>query len=370
MRIVYVSRGYGPHDRRFLAAQVAAGLQVGFLRLGGRRGRDEPLPAGVELVLWGGGRETPAVRWPPLLAGQLRSALERARPDVVHAGPIQDVVLWAALAGVRPLVAMSWGFDLLQDARRGLGRWAARRALRGADLLLCDCDAVRGEAVGLGMDADRIVVFPWGVDLRRFRPGRSRTIRRALAWEKEFILLVTRSWERRYGIEVLLDAFTAAVRREPRLRLLLIGDGSLKSEVLRRMGDPEVGSRVYLPGVVDQEWLPAFYHSADLYVSPSHVDGTSVSLLEAMACGLAVAVSDIPGNREWVQPGAQGWWFPDGDTHGLADVLVEAPKRRERLDRMGRRNRYVVERRADWRRAPRLLADAYARAARISRESR
>ena len=370
MRVVYVSRGYGPHDRRFLAAQAAAGLQVGFLRLTGRRGRDEPLPPGVETLLWDGARETPALRWPPLLAGQLRSALKRARPDVVHAGPLQDVALAAALAGVRPLVAMSWGFDLLEDARRGPGRRAARRALQGADLLLCDCDAVRREAVNLGMDADRIVVFPWGVDLRQFRPGRSRSVRSALGWEGEFILVATRSWERRYGIEVLLEGFAVAVRREPRLRLVLIGDGSLRPYVLRRIEDPEVSSKVRLPGVVDQEWLPAFYRSADLYVSPSHVDGTSVSLLEAMACGLPVVVSDIPGNREWVQPGAQGWWFPDGDAHALADVLVDATKRPERLKGMGRRNRRVVERRADWRRAPRFLADTYARAVRISRESR
>lgn len=368
MRVVYFSRGFGPHDRRFLAAQAAAGMEVEFLRLTGRRGREEPLPRGVQPVLWNGGRETPLVTWPPLLAGQLRSVLDRIRPDVVHAGPIQDGALTAALAGARPLVAMSWGFDLLEDARKGRGRWAARRALRGTDILFCDCDAVRREAVSLGMDPDRIVVFPWGVDLRRFRPGRSQGVRRGLGWRKEFIVLATRSWERRYGIEVLLEAFAAAARREPRLRLLLLGDGSLRARILRRVEDAEVRAKVHLPGVVDQGWLPAFYRSADLYVSPSHVDGTSVSLLEAMACGLPVAVSDIAANREWVQSGAQGWWFRDGDAQALADVLVDAASRSKRLEGMGRRNRSVVERRADWRRAPRFLTDTYTRALRIARE--
>src|SRR3989304_3810089 len=102
-------------------------------------------------------------------------------------------------------------------------------------------------------------------------------------------------------MKVRLGPSGGAVRREPGLRLLLIGDGSLRPKVLRRIEDAEVHSKVHLPGVVDQDWLPAFYRSADLYVSPSHVDGTSVSLLESMACGLSVAVSDIPGNREWVQ---------------------------------------------------------------------
>ena len=55
------------------------------------------------------------------------------------------------------------------------------------------------------------------------------------------------------------------------------------------------------------------YRAADLYLSASHSDGSSVSLMEALGCGLPVLVSDIPGNREWVTDGEQGWLFPDGD---------------------------------------------------------
>jgi glycosyltransferase involved in cell wall biosynthesis len=58
---------------------------------------------------------------------------------------------------------------------------------------------------------------------------------------------------------------------------------------------------------------------ADLYISPSHVDGSSVSLMEALACGLPALVSDIPANQEWVSEGVNGWLFPDGN----ADILAE-----------------------------------------------
>ena len=77
--------------------------------------------------------------------------------------------------------------------------------------------------------------------------------------------------------------------------------------------------RVQFGGQVSQRDLPRWYHKADLYISPSHIDGSSVSLMEALACGLPALVSDIPANREWVSEGVNGWLFPDGNADILAD---------------------------------------------------
>ena len=71
--------------------------------------------------------------------------------------------------------------------------------------------------------------------------------------------------------------------------------------------------KVHFAGQVDYVDLPKYYRVAHLYLSASIVDGSSVSLLEAMSCGIPALVSDIPGNREWVVPGRNGWLFPTGD---------------------------------------------------------
>ena len=70
---------------------------------------------------------------------------------------------------------------------------------------------------------------------------------------------------------------------------------------------------------------------ADLYISASHVDGSSVSLMEALACGLPCVVSDIPANKEWVTDGVNGWIFPDGDVDALAEIILKAVEKRESL---------------------------------------
>jgi len=93
--------------------------------------------------------------------------------------------------------------------------------------------------------------------------------------------------------------------------------------------------------------------AADIYVTPSHVDGSSVSLMEAMACGLPTIASDIPANAEWIAEGQTGWLFPDGDHHALAELLLQTPS--FNLSPVGKRARKVAEKRADWRRNKQLL---------------
>jgi glycosyltransferase involved in cell wall biosynthesis len=71
-------------------------------------------------------------------------------------------------------------------------------------------------------------------------------------------------------------------------------------------------------------------------------------LLEAFATGTPAIVPDIPGNREWVIPGENGWLFPDGDAEGLASTILNAMEMRQSLPEMGRKARLLAEARADW----------------------
>jgi glycosyltransferase involved in cell wall biosynthesis len=360
MRVLYFSRGYTPHDHRFLAALAATENEIHFLPLfeGQAALEARPLPEGVRrhpsLLRGAGG---PAAL--PSAVSRLKALLRAIEPDLVHAGPIQQSAFLTAVAGFKPLVAMSWGSDLLRGARRGPGRWAASHTLRRSDAFVCDCRTVRSSAIRLGADSEKIVVFPWGVDLDYFSPRARDGLREQLGWGDSFVLLSTRSWERGYGVEIVVKAFLQAARTIPELRLLMLGDGSLRPRIQRMLAEGGAAARAHLPGQVGYRDLPAHYAAADLYVSASRSDGSSVSLLEAMACGRPALVSDIPGNREWVEPGAEGWWFRDGDALDLARGIQEAHRRRGDLPQHGARARKAVEARADWRKNFPLLIHAY-----------
>jgi len=360
MRVLYFSRSYTPHDHRFLAALSRTEHEVTYLRLenGRRPPESRPLPEGIRpLILWGESGPIRGNAW-PMMVVRLRRALHDLKPDLVHAGPVQACAFPTAVSGFRPLLSMSWGSDPMHGARRGLGRLSARFALQRSAAFTCDCLAVRRRALELGMAEDRIVVFPWGVDLDHFTPSAS-ALRSALGWEGEFVLFSSRSWEPIYGIQVLVEGFLLAARQDPELRLLLLGDGSLRPLVERRIAQAAARERVHLAGRVQHDRLSGYYRAADLYLSASRSDGSSVSLMEAMACGLPALVSDIPGNQEWVEPGVSGWWFADGDPKALAEGILRAKRHADSLKAMGMRGREIAETRADWQENfPRLL-EAY-----------
>jgi glycosyltransferase involved in cell wall biosynthesis len=182
-----------------------------------------------------------------------------------------------------------------------------------------------------------------------------------------FTLLSTRSWEPIYGVETIAHAFALVARRRPELRLVMLGNGS-QSGLLRQVFStsglltepgPEGSPRVLLPGQAAYADLPSFYRSADLYLAATHSDGTSISLLEAMACGCPALVSDIPGNREWLTPGENGWLFPPGNPAVLAEAILQAVEQRDRLPEMGRSARRLAEVRADWTQNFPWLFEAY-----------
>ena len=180
------------------------------------------------------------------------------------------------------------------------------------------------KAVAYGMNPDKTVVFPWGVDLEHFlrhtvtvhRPS-SRTLLQSLL-----------GTPLRRGCSCARLCESGAGKRD--VNLLLLAAGRRDMSFVRYLQNGGVLDRVAFAGQISQTVLPDWYHRADLYISPSHVDGSSVSLMEALACGLPCLVSDIPANKEWVTEGENGWLFRDGDANHLAEKILAAIAQREK----------------------------------------
>lgn len=364
LKVIYFSTDYCTHDHRFLSAIREAGHQVYHLRLQAnlRQVEDRPLPEGVEIIRWAGGRRPFRWRDLPLLALDFRRVVTYLQPDLVHAGPIQTCGFVAALSGFRPLLTMSWGFDLMEDVHKN--RWMERithYVLRHSTFFTGDAFVTRDKAIAYGMNPSRTAVFPWGVDISRFAPKVEKP-RTKIQNPKSFLLFCNRSWEPRYGVDVLAKAFVKVAGTDPNVSLMLMGGGSQGGRIRQILLSGGVLERVYFPGQISQTDLPRWYHMADLYISPSHIDGSSVSLMEALASGLPCLVSDIPANREWVSEGVNGWLFPDGDANALAEKILQVMAQRKQFPAMSRAARAVAEERADWKKNAAKLFDAYQQA--------
>jgi glycosyltransferase involved in cell wall biosynthesis len=265
------------------------------------------------------------------------------------------------MAGADPLVTMSWGYDMLVDARRTQALEADTRfVIQRSSMMVVDCDAVKKAVSGFGFDVPRVVQFPWGVDLNHFQPEPLRICRKQFGWpEERFVVLSLRAWEPIYDVATIVEGFIQAVRVDPSLYLVLLGGGSQRDQLQQRLTEAGVMETVLFGGRIAYQQLPCYYQAADLYASASLTDGSSVSLLEAFACGTPALVSDIPGNREWLDEGGEGWFFPVGDADMVAEKILLAAGNRSQLPNMGHLARKRVERYANWKENFPKLIQAY-----------
>jgi glycosyltransferase involved in cell wall biosynthesis len=363
MRIIYFSKSYTPHDYRFLSSLAKTDHEVFYLQLEAnkRQTEDRPVPENIQQTLWAGGQREFRWRDVPRLAVDLRRVTREIQPDLIHAGPIQTCAFLSILSGFRPTLSMSWGYDLLMDADKSAWmKWVTKYTLKRSSFFVSDANVSRNKAIAFGMDAEKTIIFPYGMDIEQFRPNQAESGKKAQgAPRKSITLFCNRTWEPIYGVDVLARAFVKAARANPELDLILLGGGSQGAKIRQILMSGGVLERVHFGGQVSQADLPRWYHMADLYISPSHVDGSSVSLMEALASGLPCLVSDIPGNREWIEDGVNGWLFRDGDVDHLVEKLLSAMRNRAIFPEIGKAARKAAEQKADWKQNFGKLLEAY-----------
>ncbi|OLC54089.1 MAG: hypothetical protein AUH92_04730 [Acidobacteria bacterium 13_1_40CM_4_69_4] len=277
----------------------------------------------------------------------LARLLRGRRFDIVHthtskAGALGRLA--AALTLGPPVVHQPHGhlfygyhrrFDsgLLILAERLLARLARRQialSWRGAEEHL---------ARGIGRPGEFSVVRS-GIDLRPFRrAGRVRPACRLRLGLRpdEFAVGSLCRLERIKGVEELVRGFARAAGGRPRLRLWLVGDGSLRDPLLRMARRAGLADRVSIAGswVRAQEFLPAL----DLFVLASRNEGMGRALVEAMASGLPIVATAVGGMPEVLEEGRAGLLVPPGDPQAIAEAigrLMDDPRLAAELGRRAR----------------------------------
>jgi len=260
----------------------------------------------------------------------VRDVLRRAAPDVVHVHePLVPVVGPAAvLAGRAPRVltfhaaAEGGSLPALYRAVRG----PARRVIaRGDELTAVSPVAAAFHARMLGLDPDRFTVVPNGVDVARFAVAAAAAASRPPADRSERRIVFLGRLEHRKGADVAVRMFLRLAEQRSDVRMQVLGDGPLASELARlRAGAPgAVAARLELAGRADPEALPRLLAAADVAVLPSRGgESFGIVLLEAMAAGVPIVATDIPGYRAVARPDREALLVPPGDVAGLLAAVT------------------------------------------------
>ena len=196
-------------------------------------------------------------------------------------------------------------------------------SLRRADVIVTDAETVRNEIIEtFGVDADRIISIPPGVDHDTFRPLDAETyapIRQRHSLPERFVLFVG-SLEPRKNLQRLIEAYALipeCVRRDA--PLVIAGFSGWNNEELFSILN-HVKKTVLFLGHLPDEDLAGLYNLATVFVYPSLYEGFGLPPLEAMACGVPVVTSDIPVLRETC--GDAAMYIRPEDTDSIAAGIL------------------------------------------------
>jgi glycosyltransferase involved in cell wall biosynthesis len=289
---------------------------------------------------------------------EVRRIVRRLKPRCVHGHYVTSYGLWAAVGGSSvdvPVVLTAWGSDILVTPRQRGWRGITMRqlvgwSLRRASLITADSQDVLAIIRQYGPTA-RCEELSLGADTERFRPG---------VRSNGFEVVSLRNWEPNYNIDVLLRAWATFIisRSITDAVLHLLGGGPDEPSLRALARELRVENSVRFTGRVDDVGMVNALQRARVCVSVPTSDATSVSMLEAMACGLALVVSDLPANRQWIDD-AGGMLVAPRNEHRLADALSRLYDNPSEVEAMGQRNRERVSELASRRRQFDRMAALY-----------
>jgi glycosyltransferase involved in cell wall biosynthesis len=251
----------------------------------------------------------------------------RERVDLV-----QTYFLDSTYFGV-PL-ARFFGVRRVVRVRNNLGHWLTpkHRALgrvmgRLVDATLTNCEPARMALLtSEGCSPRKVVVLENGVDDERFSGLPQPRDRPQLIGAVANLRPVK-------GIDIFVRAAGQLVRRFPGLEFYVAGEGEQRPMLERLIAGLGLGSRFHLAGTVAD--MPAFLSKLDMVISPSHAEGMSNALLEAMAAGRPIVATDVGANRRVLAEGAIGALVPPGDAAALAAAIGERIENWSRTQEMG-----------------------------------
>ncbi|HMA75765.1 MAG TPA: glycosyltransferase [Candidatus Krumholzibacteriaceae bacterium] len=258
--------------------------------------------------------------------GAVKKRLRAFRPDIVNSLYITGYGLIGALCGYRPLVLSALGSDLLVDYRKHfIHKLQINYSIGKADLITADSEDLSRIAAEAGAMKKNILKIYFGIDKNLFYPSDENT--EPSAGNGKTLIISTRNLYSIYNIDLLIEA-SPKILKEINAYFIICGDGPERENLEKKVDSLGVGGKFTFKGRLSPEKLSEELRKSDIYISTSLSDSTSVSLLEAMASGLTPIVTDLEGNREWIEDGENGMIVPAGSPRILAESVVKTVKDR------------------------------------------
>jgi glycosyltransferase involved in cell wall biosynthesis len=344
MKILFLSDAKSYHTKRWVDYFVDRGHQCFLISL------EKGIPTKAE-EFFIQSQIFPSFLKFPLSARKVKKIAEKIKPDLINAHFVPSYGLIGALLGQSPLVVSAWGSDILISPQKSfLHKLRAKYVLNKADLITTDAKILTQAIFSLGIKGKRVIENPMGVDKNLILECEKKKLDSSY-WEtkRNFLILSNRRLEPVYDVKTFLEAVPLVIQQaQKKVKFVIVGEGSEKDRLIKFCKGLQVEEYVEFKGELSRQELMDCYKNSDIYISTSLSDSTSVSLLEAMALGHLPIVTDIPGNREWIEDKKNGFLFPSSDHQALAKRIIYAINEFTGWIEFRERNNSLIKKKALW----------------------
>ena len=251
-------------------------------------------------------------------------------------------------------------FDFLGMPLRGIQRvvakWMAQFSYDAANVVTTVSQTYKSYFISQwGISADKIKVLPNGVDTEMFHPNiNAGFIRRKHGLGSAPLIIFVGTFWPWHGLEEFIDIFRIVLKKIPRAKLLLVGDGVVKPKIVKSIAEYHIEDAVIFAGEIDYVTVPAYLNASDVAVAPFPPDvpnssmGSPMKLFEYMASGNAIVASKIGQIEEILQNDDTGILVEPGNVDEFAQAIIDLLKDPEKRKMLGKNARQQAIEQHTW----------------------
>lgn len=287
---------------------------------------------------------------------KLMAVIKKFKPDVLHAHYATSYGLIGALSGFHPFVISAWGTDVMKFPQKSfINKSVLKYNLRNADVICATSETIKTYLKPVTNKS--VKVIPFGVDVDVFKPKTVESL-----FDKDcFVIGSIKGLEPIYNIDVLIKSFKEVKTKYPaqKIKLLIVGVGTQESELKQLVNSLQITNDVVFTGRVPFSKVSDYFNMIDVLVNISNYESFGVSVIEAMACGKAVVVTNTGGLKEIIEDEKYGSLVEIGSVSDTCKAIEKYLNDTKLLAETGLNARKKVTEKYSWNNNIKQMIDVY-----------
>lgn len=291
-------------------------------------------------------------------SSKVHKLIKDINPDVVHAHTANTCGLYGVTMKGYKVIVSAWGSDILVAPKTSLiMKKIIQYVIKKAYFITSDSINMTEKIIEFGAKKEKCFTFPMGVeeDLLNYKSKYNLE-------DNVLNILSNRRLEKMYNVDIIIKGFKRALEENKNLHLTVAADGTEIANLKQLAKELNLEANLKFTGRYTHEELCNMLEENEVFISIPDSDSTSVSLLEAMCCGMFPVLCDLPGNREWVNHGDNGYILKEITEEQVKEAILWCAANKNFMKSVSEKNINIIKERALWKENAKIVEELYRKA--------